>query len=789
MLFSHSPSRSSGSLGRRFRRLRLESLENRQLLAAMPLGAGQLPLGASQWDTAEYMLGRVAVVPILFESDGRIDANSENWDAASIDAAIAKIQQGVQWWSDALDSLGTAHDLEFVIDDQFARQPFQTPYELISRPSQFHSEALGSFLEDQGYGDSYSLEAAMKAFNHDARVRLNTDWAFSIVLINSANDDDGMFGPGTEFNQAFAYPGGLYVVSPSTRPVSTITHEVGHIFWARDEYPGAGSWTDRRGYYNAQNWNAANNPTPGFVQEPSIMRSGTGLNLSYQSYQLPASTMAMIGWQDSDGNGIFDVLDVPLSLTGSGFYDVASGLFSFSGHASAVALPNQNSVGHQNDITLNRVDRIEYRLDEGPWQTAWAVGQQSAELNFQIQVAAFANLQLRAIDDSVGVTSDVYQTDGVRPLLAGSSLTGWVYEQSSGSAAGVAAISPSTTRVTVSLTAADGSPLPAGQLQPSAYPSGSELSAIDGMQLVALGAVVDGRVAVLPSQAQSDRQVLAMYNRQTSRWDTAWATDRSLSVQFDQPTGQVSVTAWGLVTVGWPSYARLEAYDRDGNLITRTTSELLERGQQQTLTVHDPAGRIASIRAVGHANSVVEFGQLQYGIAATQTVVGGGAYGFSGLADGRYRVALSSQNLTYQAAVSEQMIDVSSGNPSLLSSELVRVRSPWNNPVDFSDVNVSGSTEPLDALLILTELSRGGPRVLQNPRPGERFYDTNNDGWITPLDALMVLNELSRQRRSGSGETAFLYWSQPQEKRDQTPDDEKIRLESSPIGLSPPLNR
>ncbi len=33
-----------------------------------------------------------------------------------------------------------------------------------------------------------------------------------------------------------------------------------------------------------QNLNAADNPTPGFMQEPSIMRSGLGLQQSYETF-------------------------------------------------------------------------------------------------------------------------------------------------------------------------------------------------------------------------------------------------------------------------------------------------------------------------------------------------------------------------------------------------------------------------------------------------------------------------------------------------------------------------
>ncbi len=50
------------------------------------------------------------------------------------------------------------------------------------------------------------------------------------------------------------------------------------MFWARDEYAGGGSSADRRGYYNTQNLNAADNPAQGFVQQPSIMATGSLLD-------------------------------------------------------------------------------------------------------------------------------------------------------------------------------------------------------------------------------------------------------------------------------------------------------------------------------------------------------------------------------------------------------------------------------------------------------------------------------------------------------------------------------
>ncbi len=323
----------------RSRLIRLERLEQRQLLAANPLGATPM-------DTGEFLLGTVAVTPVLFESNGATDPQTQNWTADEIDQVLAKVTEGVNWWSDTLDTLQTVHSLEFIVDDTFAVNPVQTPYEPIDRPSTDFNLYTGDFITAQGYGDAKTIEEGVQRFNHDQRTKLGTDWAFTIFIVDSSDDGDGLFASGMSFSAAFAYAGGLFIVTPSTRPASTITHEMGHIFWARDEYAGGGSWSDRRGYYDTQNLNAADNPTPGFQQEISIMRGGVPLTAAYEQHVSPASTLAMVGWQDSDGDGIFDLADVPLRLEGTGYLDVADVFVSLPGRSGGRSLAEPKFVGN-----------------------------------------------------------------------------------------------------------------------------------------------------------------------------------------------------------------------------------------------------------------------------------------------------------------------------------------------------------------------------------------------------------------------------------------------------------
>ena len=201
------------------------------------------------------------------ESDGSIDTETQDWTAEEIDSVLAKISDGVNWWADALDELDTVHSLEFVIDDTYARDPVETGYEPIDRTSNNYSNYVGEFLDYAQIDASLQLDEGMFAFNNSQREKFGTDWAFSIFVADSSDDVDGFFPHEGTFRGAFAFPGGLYFVTPSTRPSSTIAHEMGHIFWAMDEYSGGGTYTSSRGYYNSQNLNAWDNPTPGFEQE------------------------------------------------------------------------------------------------------------------------------------------------------------------------------------------------------------------------------------------------------------------------------------------------------------------------------------------------------------------------------------------------------------------------------------------------------------------------------------------------------------------------------------------
>ena len=416
-LFGRIPqsNRSSRALGKvaksRVRSSCLERLEDR-----MVLDAG--PFGAMADDTGEFLLGDVVVTLVLMESSENVSVlndNSENWSSTAIDEVKHKAREGVDWWEETLSHLTTKHELDFQFDFRYADEPISTDYEPITRPSTDFQFWMYDFLRQVGFNQTGNFSNDIRSFNHSQRETHDADWAFTIFVVNDENDADGFFAPGG-FQKAFGFAGGRFMVVPAGRPSSTFAHETGHMFWARDEYPNGGSYNTFRGYYNTQNANAWDNPDPDFVQVPSIMDTGNCVDgggrlcTAWLNHTSSDPSLRMVGWQDTDGDGVFDLADVPHTLNGFGRYDAASGNYLFEGEATVSTLPNLNSSGLQNDITTNKISRAEYRIDGGDWQTAEVYDSYQAQLSLSIALPeGSSQIEIRVVDDVTGIVSPTFQ--------------------------------------------------------------------------------------------------------------------------------------------------------------------------------------------------------------------------------------------------------------------------------------------------------------------------------------------------------------------------------------------
>jgi hypothetical protein len=747
---SHACPRPSPFCRRRTRRrLAVEQLEDRHLLSA-------IPVGAAPDDTAEYMLGDVSVTLVLMESDGSIDASTEDWTPADIAAVQGKVAEGLRWWEETLALEGSKDSLHFLLDETYADCPVPTGYEPISRAWDAYPLWVDDFLDYVGFNTSGDLSEDIRSFNQAQRLAHHTDWSFTIFVANSTHDPDDRFELGHELTGSFAFAGGLFFVTPSGRPASTIAHETGHIFYAKDEYPGGGSYFDCRGYYNTQNLNAWDgNPDPD-SRVDSIMSSGAELANAYAHHLVSPSAKEMIGWKDSDGDGVFDVLDVPLMLEGSGAFDPHTETYRFLGESSVQTLPNRNTSGLGNDITLNEISRAQYRFDGGEWQTAAEYHTATAQLDLSIPVPVEARqIEIRTIDDELGVTSEAFRA-AVGPAesteLPG--INGFVWIDVDGD--GLREVGePGLKNWTVTLKQPDGSALGSPQVvEPDDFPEGT---AIDPAGVAATLSVetVGGfpssvGVAVSPVASTGDK-VFAY--QAGSTWDTLWTSDsRRLKIAFASPVSHLQIDA---VADTDGDFGRLEVFDENDQLLARVTSSMLSAGQFETLEITRPTADIAYALVGGHMGSQVQLDNLRIGVNAAATTDSLGAFTFTGLDPGTYVVELGLRQGWTNVSPPTGQITVLVGAGEVKDGAdfgvapgypLGATGSLWQNPANPLDVDDDGVIAPHDVLWIGYDLyyraSRKLPAPTVPPNAPAPYLDTNGDGYISPVDALLVARYL-----------------------------------------------
>ncbi len=300
-------------------------------------------------DTSEFFVGSVAVGLFLVESNG----HAYDWSDEEVAQTLEGIYGALSWWA----SMEPRANLSFAYELHI-REP--TSWEPIENPLADSHMWISEIMSNLGFAGS-DARARVLRYNNDLRGRLGTDWAFSIFVADS--DDNVNYGRFTDDQYACGYIGGpsftmsrysswAYNSADYFRAVPA--HETGHIFYATDEYDS--DPLDFSGYLHCPDCNGA----------PGIMNRNT-LTVS-------DSTRCQLGWVDSDGDGVLDVLDTPpqTRLDSYTMYDADEGRRQYAGTATAVARPNRNPRGPGNYVTISRITGVDFRIDDGPWTPAEA---------------------------------------------------------------------------------------------------------------------------------------------------------------------------------------------------------------------------------------------------------------------------------------------------------------------------------------------------------------------------------------------------------------------------------
>jgi subtilisin-like proprotein convertase family protein len=260
-----------------------------------------------------YASGTVVVAMVLPESNGAIDASTEDWSEESIRATYLKAAA-------ALDRIAASEPnakLRYIL--HFESRPaagglvgtVESDYEFGQRAqwNDWTNEALAMsnvMARIVGHDvDPTNPYPAMQEYQLSLRQQYGADAAFITFI---ASNDRGTAGmrPHATFN-------GPWTVMDSQTGMETFGHEYGHIFGAADEYcPDAcAPPTMLHGYLGIYNANATfreGDPYNGGINDgmgenaPSLM-SGNQLDM------INGYTRAAWGWLDVDGDSVIDVRD------------------------------------------------------------------------------------------------------------------------------------------------------------------------------------------------------------------------------------------------------------------------------------------------------------------------------------------------------------------------------------------------------------------------------------------------------------------------------------------------
>lgn len=317
------------------------------------LASSHLPFGAGYYDTSEFMAGSVAVGVWLLEAP---PSSTFHWSVSNVDITLAGVQSGLANW---VRKGGAATFLTFFLDIHRKVPVSGTP---IQNPISMDQSWVDQFLGNAGWPGANAFERCF-AYNNSIRDAFNTNWAYSIVIVDSEPVvNQGLFSAG---GYAFAYYGGPYVwmarystwAFNSTSYFAAVPmHESGHIFQDTDEYD---STLQYGGYLNA----------PDDTTLPQCI-----MNQNDTTRVCPL-TRAQLGWRDLDGDGVIEPLDAPptASLAPSGPKPLLNPTPTIHGAASVATIPNLNPNSRYfpaHAITVATLDAVQCRVDAGQWTAA-----------------------------------------------------------------------------------------------------------------------------------------------------------------------------------------------------------------------------------------------------------------------------------------------------------------------------------------------------------------------------------------------------------------------------------
>jgi hypothetical protein len=320
------------------------------------------PYGAQWYDVSEYLLGKVYVKVFFLESNEQ-SPNTENWTEQEkancrevLEKGLAEIRKRfVQEFEIKPGSgkLPPGVNLEFIIDYETAEVSVE-PIKLNGTGILFSEGDLKIWVNEvmskkgfvrktpppgpQPIHPYPPYQYNVAEYADHLRNTHGTDWATVIFFYDNSNDEDGLFankkgagppmgvgGPGLHFSNNQGKPF-------SDRNIRGLIHEFLHVWYAIDEHTINKHFREDAvsGYLAGENLNYGK--AKGYKSVMYYVQDWP---------EMSPYTKKQIGWTDSSGNHIPDILNVkPVVTISSSEKD--SNMMTFKGRAFSPPLPNRN---------------------------------------------------------------------------------------------------------------------------------------------------------------------------------------------------------------------------------------------------------------------------------------------------------------------------------------------------------------------------------------------------------------------------------------------------------------
>ncbi len=325
---------------------------------------------------SEFLGGYILANFVFPESNGSRDFNIETWSDEDLRQAKIGSTAAFTYWQGKFGSM----DIGYVINHY---ERVDTHYEPISHDMASDALWVVDCMRSMGWGiHSDDAMPVVHEFNESERARWRTQWVVTSFIASSRNTPGNRFNNGTAPYTAYAYLGGPYMIEPfpaggdptqvgETRVYSQIVnHEIGHLFYTLDEYPGApGVCSSRSGYLDIENHNVTMTDPEGnqgrcIAPVLCIMHTAARFD---QGRPWCDWSQGHLGVLDGNDNAVPDIFEAEpvIEFVPEGPETVTTNSYTMRVKAKATAVPNRNP-NQGNDRVSYALPFSEGKLIFGP---------------------------------------------------------------------------------------------------------------------------------------------------------------------------------------------------------------------------------------------------------------------------------------------------------------------------------------------------------------------------------------------------------------------------------------